>query len=224
MPKVKKTTKEKSTDKKSLRKSARTDDGAENIEAAVIETPIDAYQKASSAELSVKMQQMEEKIIMLSADLESQRDKTLRIMAEYENFRKRTAKEVQQLRYTAGERIFLKLLPVLDDFDRLFKHNSENSGQEKIPEGVELIHKKLISITDVEGLNAIVAIGEDFNAEIHEAIAQVEDETKPNGVVVEELERGYRLGERIIRHSKVIVNNYKAQDVSVETEEQHTNE
>jgi molecular chaperone GrpE len=131
-------------------------------------------------------------------------DKHLRLFAEFENFKKRTAKERMDLYKTAGESVLTALLPVLDDFERSIKAN-----QKQEDEGVVLIYNKLKSILETKGLKAMEdPIGQELNTDYHEAITNIpapSDEMK--GKIIDIVEIGYFLNEKVIRYAKVVVAN-----------------
>jgi len=148
---------------------------------------------------------VEDEIQDINAQLRQEQDKRVRLLAEYDNYRKRTQNEFAQLIVSANARLIKQLLPVLDDFDRLFNQDNRDLDNSSILQGVEMIYRKLQSSMEAEGLKAINALDAPFNAELHEAIAQIEDNEKPVGTVINEVEKGYLLGNNIIRHAKVVV-------------------
>ncbi len=131
-------------------------------------------------------------------------DKHLRLFAEFENFKKRTAKERMDLYKTAGESVLTALLPVLDDFERSLKANLKQED-----EGVVLIYNKLKSILETKGLKAMEdPIGQELNTDYHEAITNIpapSDDMK--GKIIDVVEKGYFLNEKVIRYAKVVVAN-----------------
>jgi len=142
----------------------------------------------------------------LLAEVAESKDKYLRLYSEFDNYRRRTSKEKLELMQTAGERIVVSLLPVLDDFNRAEK--SLSSGDAKaIAEGVKLISDKFAKTLDAEGLKLMeTKEGTDFDPELHEAVTQIPAPTKKlKGKIVETIEHGYLLGEKVIRHAKVII-------------------
>ncbi len=155
----------------------------------------------------VVISELEVGIEQLKRELEQEREKNLRTLADYDNFRKRTQSEFGRIIKTAGERLIAQMLPVLDDFERLFDHDPSELKDTSLLKGVEMIRQKLNDVLTSEGLQSIEAVGEPFDAELHEAMAQIKDRSKPDGVIIEETEKGYRLGDKIIRFSKVIVNS-----------------
>jgi molecular chaperone GrpE len=143
---------------------------------------------------------------ILRAELEKEKDKFLRLFAEFENYKKRTTRERMDLYKTAGQEVISSLLPVLDDFDRAVKE-LDRSGDEELFKGVELIQNKFRDTLRSKGLEEIeVAQGDTFDAEVHEAVTQIPaPDKKLKGKVIDVIEKGYKLGDRIIRPPKVVV-------------------
>lgn len=144
--------------------------------------------------------------LQLAKELAEQKDKFLRLFAEFDNFKKRTAKERIELIKTAGQEIIQEMIGVLDDFDRAQKISTDNNNQEAYPEGMALVHHKLITILTHRGLKSMNSTGEPFNPEYHEAIAEIpatSDDLK--GKVIDTVEKGYLLSDKIIRFAKVVV-------------------
>ena len=128
-------------------------------------------------------------------------NKYLRLLAEFDNYKKRTARQQNQLLETAAKDTLTALLPVLDDFDR-----ARAASDDGFSEGVDLVHKKLISVLKQRGLEAMVSNGEVFDAELHEAITEIPAPSEElKGTVIDTVERGYTLNGNIIRHAKVVV-------------------
>lgn len=147
-------------------------------------------------------------IDQLREDLAKEKDKFLRLFAEFENFKKRTSKERMELFKTAGQEVIVSLLPILDDFDRALKELSKSEDNEMF-KGVELINNKFKETLKNKGLEQIkVEEGDTFDAEIHEAITQIPAPNKKlKGKIIDVIEKGFKLGDRIIRHPKVVVGN-----------------
>ena len=141
----------------------------------------------------------------LKEDLEKEKDKFLRLFAEFENYKRRTSKERLEQFKTANQEVITALLPVLDDFDRAMIEISK-AKDKNLLKGVELIHVKLKETLRNKGLEAMkVESGDSFDAEVHEAITQVDAPSdKLRGKIVDVVERGYKLGEKIIRFPKVV--------------------
>ncbi|SIS88173.1 molecular chaperone GrpE [Zobellia uliginosa] len=144
----------------------------------------------------------------LREDLAKEKDKFLRLFAEFENFKRRTSKERMDLFKTAGQEIIISLLPVLDDFERALKEMAKSEDKEMF-KGVELIRVKFRETLKSKGLEEVQAeVGDAFDAEIHEAITQIPAPNKKlKGKIVDVVEKGFKLGDRIIRHPKVVVGN-----------------
>ena len=134
------------------------------------------------------------------------KDKYLRLYAEFDNFRKRSMKERSDLLATASGDVIKELLPVIDDFDRAIKANESAADLEAVKEGFVLIHQKLYRKLETKGLKPIEANGKVFDTDFHEAITQIPAPTPDlAGKVVDELEKGYLLNEKVIRFSKVVI-------------------
>ena len=142
----------------------------------------------------------------LAQDLAKEKDKFLRLFAEFENYKRRTTKERIELFKTSSQEVLLALLPVLDDFDRAMVEINK-SEDELLAKGVELIHEKLKGTLVTKGLEVVdVKAGDAFDADFAEAITQIpapSDELK--GKIVDVLEKGYKLGDKIIRFPKVVI-------------------
>ncbi|MBA3649360.1 MAG: nucleotide exchange factor GrpE [Chitinophagales bacterium] len=133
-------------------------------------------------------------------------DKYLRLYAEFDNYKKRTAKERTEFAKIAGLDVINSILPVLDDFKRAQKQRETSRDLNALNEGVQLIYQKLNNIFESRGLKPMNSIGEPFNPEFHDAITEVPVEDRDmKGRVVDEIESGYFLNDKIIRHAKVIV-------------------
>lgn len=144
----------------------------------------------------------------LREDLGKEKEKFLRLFAEFENYKKRTSKERMELFKTAGQEIMISLLPVLDDFERAMKELAKSDDKETF-KGVELIQTKLKETLKSKGLQEIkIKPGDAFDAEVHDAITQIPAPSKKmKGKIIDVVERGFSLGDKIIRHPKVVVGN-----------------
>jgi molecular chaperone GrpE len=133
-------------------------------------------------------------------------DRFLRLFAEFDNYRKRSNKERVDLISTANAGILKELLPVVDDFERAITNNHDVTDAETIKEGFQIIYNKFKSILESKGLKAMESKGQAFDSELHEAIANVPVENKKEkGIVIDDVEKGYYLGEKVIRYAKVVV-------------------
>ena len=148
----------------------------------------------------------------ISADIRDKADKYdalneryVRLLAEYDNFRKRVAKERELLLRTATEDLMKDILPVLDNLDRATEHRNDETSLEEYTTGIALIEEQLRNVLAHAGLSAIEVVGQPFDPNLHDAIMQMETEDFESGIVAQEVQKGYTLGGRVIRHSKVIV-------------------
>ena len=147
-----------------------------------------------------------EQLELLQAQIAEQKDKYLRLFADFDNFRKRSAKERLELIDTAARETIQSLLPVLDDFDRAMHSIEKATDLDSVKNGVQLIHHKMQQILSSRGLKAMETKGKAFNTEQHEAITEIPAPTPDMaGKVVDEVEKGYLLNEKIIRYAKVVV-------------------
>jgi molecular chaperone GrpE len=176
-------------------------ESTENIEKENINTEnVSENQEINVPELTVEEQLQEE--------LAKEKDKFLRLFAEFENYKKRTTKERIDLFKTANQEVLQAMLPVLDDFDRAWAQISK-SEEEALVTGVQLIHDKLKSTLISKGLEEVeLKAGDAFDADFAEAITQIpapSDDLK--GKIVDVIEKGYKLGDKIIRFPKVVIGN-----------------
>lgn len=169
----------------------------QELDAAILET------NANGEQLIIEELSIEEQ---LTKDLAVEKDKFLRLFAEFENYKRRTSKERMDLFKTANQEVLQAMLPVLDDFDRGMAE-IKKSEDEALVKGVELIHDKLKSTLVSKGLEEVeVRSGDAFNADFAEAITQIPAPSdKLKGKIVDVIEKGYKLGDKIIRFPKVVI-------------------
>jgi molecular chaperone GrpE len=141
----------------------------------------------------------------LQAELEEQKDKYLRLFAEFDNFKRRTAKERIELFQTAGKDVIISLLEVMDDCDRAEKQMQKSDDVVSIKEGIGLVFGKLRNTLTNKGLKPMQSVNTEFDVEKHEAITEVPAADDMKGKVVDEVEKGYYLNDKIIRFAKVVV-------------------
>lgn len=142
----------------------------------------------------------------LKLDNAALNDKYLRLFAEFDNFKRRTQKERVELLQTAGKDVIISMLPVLDDFDRANKATENATDVAAIREGIQLVHTKLKSILNQKGLKEMECTNNVFDTDLHEAITKVPAPTEElKGKVIDELEKGYTLNDKVIRFAKVVV-------------------
>lgn len=161
-----------------------------------------------NVETEQQQEQADSQLDALQEELAKEKDKFLRLFAEFENYKKRTNKERIELFKTAGQEVITAMLPVMDDLDRAIVE-MDRSGNEELFKGVELIRVKFKDTMRNKGLEDIaVKAGDAFDPEVHDAVTQIPaPKKKLKGKVVDVIEKGYKLGDRIIRHPKVVVGN-----------------
>jgi len=172
--------------------STETTDNLENIE-----NEINNAEVINNTELTVEEQ--------LKEDLAAEKDKFLRLFAEFENYKRRTSREKLEMLTTASEGVLTSLLPVLDDFDRALTQVEQSEVKEYLT-GFSLISTKFNDILASKGLEVVkIEQGDVFNADLAEAITQIPAGDKLKGKVVDVIEKGYKLGDKIIRFPKVVI-------------------
>ncbi len=163
-------------------------------------------QKAETSEEESNQTEEEKKIEELTLQVSDLNDKYLRLTAEYDNYRKRTLKERMELTKSAGEGLLKGILPVVDDFDRAVSHLNEASDLNAVKEGIDLIYNKFKEYLKQNGVSEIEAKEKDFDTDLHEAITKIpapSDEMK--GKVIDCIEKGYMLNDKVMRFAKVVV-------------------
>lgn len=165
--------------------------------------PTDTLEGANSA---VEVERMRADLDARKTEYDELHDKYLRLVAEFDNFRKRTSKERMELLMSAGSDTIKSILPVLDDMERAIAHNVEVNDIDAVKQGFELVHQKFANILMAHGLKPMNAKGEVFDVDMYEAITQ---SPAPNealkGKVLEVLESGYTLNDKVLRYAKVVV-------------------
>ncbi|MCC9042949.1 nucleotide exchange factor GrpE [Myroides sp. M-43] len=169
----------------------------EEIQQEVVQETADAQEGVENEIKSVEE--------VLTEQLANEKDKNLRLFAEFENFRKRTAKERLELLSTASEGVMLSMLPVLDDFNRALIE-LEKHGESEHLTGIRLIATKFTDTLSSKGLVEVeIKAGDEFNADLSEAVTQIPAGDDMKGKVVDVIERGYKLGDKVIRFPKVVI-------------------
>jgi molecular chaperone GrpE len=174
-----------------------TDELQNQAEASSTQDVTSNQSKASTDETMVEM---------LKETIEEEKDKYIRLFAEFENYKRRTSKERVELFKTANQEVLIALLPVLDDFERAFQ-NVSSTAEDATMQGMKLIYDKFKSTLTAKGLELVeVKTGDVFNADFAEAITQIPAPSEDlKGKIIDVLEKGYKLGDRIIRFPKVII-------------------
>lgn len=169
-------------------------------------------QEQASAETTVEAEEptaeekLQKELDDTKAELEKSKKEYMFLLAEFDNFRKRTLKEKSELIKNAAEGAMKDLLPVLDDFERAIQATSESNDVESIKEGVNLIYNKFVKYLEQKGVKTIESQDADFDTEYHEAVTTfpTDDESK-KGKVIDTVQKGYVMNDKVIRHSKVVV-------------------
>lgn len=152
-----------------------------------------------------KVQALTQEVETYKTKVDECEDKLLRLAAEYDNYRKRTVREFGELVKSANEDLISQLIPVVDNFERALTAAKTSGDFDSFHKGVEMIYQQLKDLLEKQGVSVIEAINEPFDPNRHEAVMVVEKEEVPPETVVEEVERGYMLNDRVLRPSKVAV-------------------
>jgi molecular chaperone GrpE len=148
----------------------------------------------------------EDETAKLKAEVATLQDKYLRSVAEFDNYRKRTLKERAELILNGGEKVITTILPIIDDMERAIENGAKTDDPKVLREGMDLIHQKFIKTLEAQGVSIIETENADFDTDVHEAVAMVPgmgDDKK--GKVIDCLQKGYKLNDKVIRHAKVAV-------------------
>ncbi len=151
--------------------------------------------------------QLPEKIKELESTINQWQDKYLRKVAEFENYKRRSENDQLNLIKYAAESFIIKLLDVIDDFERSLSHIKDAKDASTIEEGIRLVYNKLMKSLEEQGIKKIDAVGQPFDVHLHEAVMQMQNDSVPAHTVLEEVQSGYIYKDRVIRHSKVIVSD-----------------
>jgi len=143
----------------------------------------------------------------LQRKLHESEDRLLRLAADFENYKKRTARQYDDMMRSANERLLSQLLDVMDSFDRAIEQVDESNSADKVLEGMKLIHGQLGDLLGKHNVKAMASVGEAFDPSRHEALMQVDSDDVPEGSVAMEMARGYTIGDRVLRFAKVGVSS-----------------
>lgn len=172
----------------------------------VEETDNQAEEPTEGASETKEQETETDPLTKAQAEIEELKDKYLRSVAEFDNYRKRTLKERAELILNGGEKVIAAVLPVIDDMERAMENGAKTDNPEVLREGMTLIHQKFLKILEAQGVSKIETEDADFDTDIHEAVAMVPgmgDDKK--GKVIDCLQQGYKLNDKVIRHAKVAV-------------------
>ncbi|MDQ6421137.1 nucleotide exchange factor GrpE [Paenibacillus sp. LHD-117] len=176
----------------------------------VVEDASDQAAEQATAEAEAQNADVEEqaedtRYAELAKHADESQQRYLRAQADFDNFRRRTAKEKEELAQYASMKLIGQLVPIVDNFERAIAAASSNSDYESLAKGVDMIFRQLSQTLEAEGLKAIESVGQPFNPEFHQAIMQVESDEHEEGIVVEEVQKGYMLKEKVLRPAMVKV-------------------
>ena len=194
----------KNKDKKNVEQPVENQVEKELLDATNNGDAVNAGEAEGSEEVS-EAETLQAKVAELEARVADLEDLKLRQMAEFDNFRRRTNKEKLELMTTAGERIFKDMLPLVDDFERAKDAMTKTDDIEAVRQGIELIYSKFIGFLAANDVKAIDTTDADFNTDLHEAITTFAAGEDKKGKVIDCTQKGYTLGEKVIRFAKVVV-------------------
>ena len=160
-----------------------------------------------------EVEKADEKLSELETQIKELEDKFLRKVAEFENYKRRAENDQFNLITYGAESFILKLLPVIDDFERSLQHIDTANDSESIKKGIKLVYEKLLKVLDEQGVKKMESVGNPFNVDYHDALMQRKDEKVEPHTVLEEIEPGYIYREKVIRHAKVIVSEDLSEDI-----------
>ncbi len=177
----------------------------DNTQQENIQEEVEQVNEATQSEVEEPIEEISE-VDKLKAEVAGLNDKYVRLYAEFDNFKRRTTKERIELLQTAGKDVIVSMLSVLDDFERAAKAMESATEVKPVKEGIELVHHKLKSLLNQKGLKEMESKGKPFDPEIHEAITNIPAPSNDlKGKVVDEVEKGYFLNDKVIRFAKVVV-------------------
>ena len=162
---------------------------------------------------------LEDKLKSTEQELEGYKDRLLRKAAEFENYKRRVENDQFNLLKYAAESLIIKLLPVIDDFERSLIHIKDAKDVDSIKDGIKLVYDKLMKMLEDQGVKSIDAVGKPFDVHYHEAIMQRKADNVEPHTVIEEFEKGYLYKDRVIRHSKVAVSEDNHEEISDSSEQ-----
>lgn len=183
---------------------------AEQVEAAEQEEVTEQAEQAASQEQHEETAGQEEalqhQIDELQGLLDEKENKLLRVQADFENYKRRSRLEMEAAQKYRSQNVVTEILPALDNFERALQVEAESEQTKSLLQGMEMVRRQLIDALEKEGVEAIEAVGQEFDPNLHQAVMQVEDENFGSNIVIEELQKGYKLKDRVIRPSMVKVN------------------
>jgi len=189
-----------------MTKKTHKKDTDNKVKAEELEGKVQAADAETNEEHEETQEETSESVEELKKKLQELNDKYLRLSAEYDNYRKRTLKEKMELTKSAGASVILALLPVIDDFDRALAHLDDAKDLDAVKEGILLIYSKFKEFLAQQGVTEIEATNKDFDTDLHEAITKIPAPSEEmKGKVIDTVEKGYKLNDKVIRFAKVVV-------------------
>ncbi|MFP4556124.1 MAG: nucleotide exchange factor GrpE [Bacteroidales bacterium] len=166
----------------------------------------DEEEREDEPEKEEEEQEEKDPLEKLQEDLDEAKNKYMRLSAEFDNFRKRTQREKMDLIRYGSEDVLKSILPLVDDFERALKVTKDATDVESLKEGITLIYGKFADFLKSNNVEEIEAIGQELDTDLHEAITKIPvDDKKKKGIIVDVIEKGYKLNDKVIRYSKVVV-------------------
>jgi len=182
-------------------------DNNEQAERATYEAPESEQANSGHAEESQSDDAVQGQLEEAKKQAEEHYQRLLRTQADFDNFRRRTQKEKEDQAKYASLKVIEQLLPVVDNFDRALSASKENKDYDALAKGIDMIFRQLEQVLTAEGLKPMEVVGQPFNPEFHQAIMQVESEEHEEGIVVEEIQKGYMLKDKVLRPAMVKVSS-----------------
>jgi molecular chaperone GrpE len=185
---------------------AKVNEENETQDQATAHDEAESAKKESKKDKAHKKSKVEEQLEKAENEVLELKDKHIRLQAEFDNYRKRTMKERMELLKTASESVLINILPVIDDFDRAIQTLESVQEENHVKEGVSLIYNKFQEFLKQNGVKEIEAKGKDFDTDLHEAITTFPAPTEDlKGKIIDVVQKGYYLNDKVIRHSKVVI-------------------
>jgi molecular chaperone GrpE len=165
----------------------------------------EATEAADQRDLEKELQELKEEVHRLKDEVEDYKDRWMRAAAELDNVKKRASRDQADLMKFANERLLKEILPILDNLERALDHSREQENLKALVEGIEMIQRQFLAVLERFGVRPIDALNQPFDPSVHEAMMQVESEQHEPNIVIQELEKGYWLHDRLLRPSRVTV-------------------
>lgn len=172
------------------------------VEETEVEDTIETDEETNAVEIDSE----ETELTQLKEQLKEEENKYFRVLADYDNFKRRSTQEKEAIQKYQSQRVLTSILPVLDNFERALTVEAKTDEAKSMMEGIDMIYRSLVDTLKSEGLVEIEAFDKEFDPNFHQAVMTDKDEEKPSGVVLEEMQKGYILKDRVLRPAMVKVN------------------